>query len=236
MSGWAKKRFWKETTFEATEGGFKVLLDGRGVKTPAKAPLVVPTEAMAKAVVAEWDAQEGEIDPTGMPVTRSVNAAIDKVAVQHAEVADMLAEYGGSDLLCYRATTPEELIVRQAEAWDPLLDWAAETFTARLKPVSGVMFEAQDADALSKLSASVHSFDNFELAAFHDLVGISGSLIIGFAATRDLHPIETLWNLSRIDEQWQEDQWGRDDEAAEEAEKKKQAFFHAYTFFNLCKG
>lgn len=235
MSGWAKKRFWKETAYEASDGGFKVLLDGRGVKTPAKASLVVPTKAMAKAVVAEWDAQEGEIDPTGMPVTRSVNAAIDKVAVQHAEVADMLAEYGGSDLLCYRATTPEELIARQAEAWDPLLDWAAETFDARLKPVAGVMFEAQDADALSKLSAKTHDFDNFELAAFHDLVGISGSLIIGFAATRDLHPIETLWNLSRIDEQWQEDQWGRDDEAAEEAEKKKQAFLHAYSFFNLSK-
>ncbi|SMP18989.1 ATP12 family chaperone protein [Shimia sagamensis] len=235
MSGWAKKRFWKDTTYEATEGGFKVLLDGRGVKTPAKAPLVVPTEALAQAVVAEWDAQEGEIDPTGMPVTRSVNAAIDKVSIQRAEVADMLAEYGGSDLLCYRATNPEGLIARQAEAWDPLLDWAAETFDARLKTVAGVMFEAQDAEALSKLSASTHSFDNFELAAFHDLVGISGSLIIGFAATRDLHPVETLWKLSRIDEQWQEDQWGRDDEAAEEAEKKKQAFLHAYAFFQMSK-
>lgn len=235
MSGWVKKRFWKDTTYEATEGGFKVLLDGRGVKTPAKAPLVVPTEAMAQAVVAEWDAQEGEIDPTGMPVTRSVNAAIDKVSIQRAEVADMLADYGASDLLCYRATSPEELITRQAEAWDPLLDWADATFEARLKSVSGVMFEAQDAYALSKLSASTHGFDNFELAAFHDLVGISGSLIIGFAATHDLHPAETLWELSRIDEQWQEDQWGRDDEAAEEAEKKKQAFLNAYAFFQMSK-
>ncbi|WP_412551636.1 ATP12 family chaperone protein [Shimia sp. MIT910701] len=235
MSEWAKKRFWKETTYEATEGGYKVLLDGRGVKTPAKAPLVVPTEAMAKAVVEEWDAQDEKIDPSTMPVTRSVNAAIDKVAVQHGEVADMLAEYGGSDLVCYRATTPEELIARQAAAWDPLLDWAAETFNARLKPVAGVMFEAQDADALSKLSEKTHGFDSFELAAFHDLVGISGSLIIGFAATCDLHPIETLWELSRIDEQWQEDQWGRDEDAAEEAEKKRQAFMHAYTFYKLSK-
>jgi chaperone required for assembly of F1-ATPase len=170
-----------------------------------------------------------------MPVTRSVNAAIDKVSIQRAEVADMLADYGASDLLCYRATNPEELITRQAEAWDPLLDWADATFEARLKSVSGVMFEAQDADALSKLSASTHGFDNFELAAFHDLVGISGSLIIGFAATHDLHPAETLWELSRIDEQWQEDQWGRDDEAAEEAEKKKQAFLHAYAFFQMSK-
>lgn len=233
MSGWAKKRFWKDTTVEAVDGGYAVALDGRQVKTPAKAALVVPTEAMAKAMAAEWDAQEGEIDPTTMPVTRSANASIDKVAAQHAEVADMLAEYGGSDLVCYRATTPEELIARQVEGWDPLLDWTAETFGARLKPVAGVMFEAQDGDALAVLSEQVHRFDNFQLAAFHDLVGISGSLVLGFAATRDHLPIEALWKLSRIDEQWQEDQWGYDEEAAAEAEKKYQAFLHAYAFFKM---
>ncbi|MBO9398085.1 ATPase [Shimia sp. R9_2] len=233
MSGWAKKRFWKETTVAAVEGGFRVFLDGRAVKTPAKAALVVPTEAMAQAMAAEWDAQDGEIDPNTMPVTRSANAAIDKVVIQHSEVADMLAEYGGSDLLCYRATSPEELIARQAKAWDPLLDWAAEIFGARLKPVAGVMFEAQDPAALAALSQEVHRFDNFELAAFHDLVGISGSLIIGFAATRDLQEIEALWKLSRIDEIWQEEQWGRDVDAALEAEKKFQAFENAYRFFKL---
>lgn len=235
MSGWAKKRFWKETTVETVEGGYGVFLDGRAVKTPAKAALVVPTEAMAEAMAAEWDAQEGEIDPNTMPVTRSANAAIDKVAVQHAEVADMLAEYGGSDLLCYRATSPEELIARQAEGWDPMLDWAADIFGARLKPVAGVMFEAQDPEALALLTQEVHKFDNFELAAFHDLVGISGSLVLGFAATRDVQGIEALWALSRIDETWQEEQWGRDEDAALEAEKKMQAFIHAYRFFKLCK-
>lgn len=233
MSGWAKKRFWKETSFEAVDGGYSILLDGRAVKTPAKAPLVVPTASMAQAIAAEWDAQDGEIDPTGMPVTRSANAAIDKVAVQHKEVADMLAEYGGSDLLCYRATSPEELIARQADAWDPLLAWASETFGAELKTVAGVMHAPQDEAALAILNAEVHAFDNFQLAAFHDLVGISGSLIIGFAATRDLHPIQTLWERSRIDEQWQEDQWGHDEEAAEQADKKMQAFVEAYAFFKM---
>lgn len=233
MSGWAKKRFWKETTVEEVDGGFGIALDGRSVKTPAKTALVLPTRAMAEAVAAEWDAQEEEIDPTKMPVTRSANAAIDKVAVQHGEVADMLAEYGGSDLLCYRATTPAELIARQAEGWDPLLAWAEEVLEAKLTTVAGVMFEAQDDDVLSNLRKRVHAFDNFQLAAFHDLVGISGSLIIGFAATQDLHPIETLWKLSRIDEQWQEDQWGVDEDAAVEAELKKQAFVHAYNFYKM---
>ncbi|MCP4821116.1 MAG: ATPase, partial [Shimia sp.] len=165
MSDWAKKRFWKETSVVETEGGFGIALDGRTVKTPAKTALVLPTRALADAVAAEWDAQGEQIDPTSMPVTRSANAALDKVATQHAEVADMLAEYGGSDLLCYRATTPTELIARQVEAWDPLLAWAEEALGAKLKPVAGIMFEAQDPVALAKLRERVHAFDNFQMAA-----------------------------------------------------------------------
>lgn len=233
MSGWAKKRFWTEVTVAEVDSGFGVFLDGRSVKTPAKAPLVVPTRAMAESMASEWEAQEGELDPNSMPVTRSANAAIDKVAVQHAEVADMLAEYGGSDLLCYRATSPAELVARQAEAWDPLLDWAAETFQARLKPVAGLMFEPQAPKVLAALRQEVHGFDNFSMAALHDLVGISGSLIIGLAATRDLKDVDSLWALSRIDESWQEEQWGHDEEAAADAEKKRLAFEHAYRFFKL---
>ncbi|SFM31687.1 ATP12 family chaperone protein [Shimia aestuarii] len=233
MSGWAKKRFWKEASVGAEEDGYSVQLDGRALKTPAKASLIVPTEDMAQGIAAEWDAQEGEIDPTTMPVTRSANAAIDKVAIQHAEVADMLAEYGGSDLLCYRATAPEELIARQAEAWDPLLRWASESLGADLRVVAGVVHEAQDPASLGRLRERVHGFNNFELAAFHDLVSLSGSLVIGFAATRNERPIEELWRLSRIDETWQEDQWGVDEEAAAQAKTKELAFLHAHRFFNM---
>ena len=161
MSGWAKKRFWSETTVAEAEGGYTILLDGRGVKTPAKAALTVPTRGMAENIAAEWEAQDGEVDPTGMYWTKSANAAIDKVAVQHGEVADMLAEYGGSDLLCYRATSPEALVLRQAESWDPVLEWAAATFDARLAPVSGVMHVAQDAQALARLSAETHAPEQF---------------------------------------------------------------------------
>ncbi len=233
MSGWAKKRFWKEATVTEVEGGYSILLDGRAVKTPAKAALAVPSRAMAEAIAAEWDAQDGEIDPTSMPVTRSANAAIDKVAVQHGEVADMLAEYGGSDLLCYRATTPEELIARQAEAWDPMLDKAETVLNARLKPVSGIMHQPQDPAVLEVLSAQVHALDSFEMAAFHDLVSISGSLILGFAALQEWAPIEELWHLSRVDERWQEELWGVDEEAKEQADIKFAAFQHAARFVKL---
>lgn len=235
MSGWAKKRFWEEATVEQDGDGFVIKLDGRGVKTPAKAGLLLPTRAMAEAVAAEWQAQDGEIDPTSMPVTRSANAAIDKVAHQHGEVADMIAEYGGTDLLCYRATQPEALIARQAAAWDPLLEWADSALGAKLKTVAGVMHEPQDGLALAKLKSRVHAQSNFELAAFHDLVGLSGSLILGFAAVHRFRPIEELWTLSRVDETWQEDQWGVDEEAAALAETKHTAFLHADAFFRLAQ-
>lgn len=233
MSGWAKKRFWKETGVVEVEGGYTVELDGRRVKTPAKAPLTLPTRAMAEAIAAEWQAQEKEIDPNTMPVTRSANAAIDKVAIQHGEVADMLAEYGGSDLLCYRAAQPVELVARQAERWDPMLDWAGEKLGAKLQPVSGVMHMAQDQAALDRLKTQVNALSNFEMAAFHDLVSLSGSLVLGFAAVHQARPIEDLWTLSRLDEDWQEEQWGVDEEAAEQAEIKRQAFLHADFFFRL---
>ena len=149
MSGWAMKRFWSEARIEEAEGGWQVQLDARPIKTPAKAPLVVPTAAFAQAIAAEWDAQDDVIDPNTMPVTRSANAAIDKVRIQHAEVADMLAAYVDSDLLCYRADTPEGLVARQSAQWDPMLDWAEEALDARLEVRVGVMHAPQDPGALS---------------------------------------------------------------------------------------
>ena len=233
MSEWAAKRFWKEATAIEVGGGYSVQLDGRSVKTPAKTLVVVPTWAMAEAMVAEWDAQSEKIDPMSMPVTRSANAALDKVRHQKAEVADMLAAYGDSDLICYRADTPEALIKRQAEAWDPLLEFAENKFGAALKARTGIMHEPQSDDALSRLREQVHALDEFQLAAFHDLVSLSGSLVIGLASIHDHLPTDVLWKLSRIDEDWQIEQWGEDEEAAEQIEIKRQAFVHAKFFFDL---
>ena len=236
MSEWKAKRFWKAADVAEEGGGFTVRLDGRPVKTPAKSPLVVPTPQMAQAIAAEWDAQEDVIDPGSMPVTRAANAALDKVRPQHAEVAQMIADYGDADLLCYRADSPAELVQRQAEAWDPLLDWAARDLGARLRPVTGVMHAPQDATALRTLSERVHKMEAFTLTAFHDLVSLSGSLVIGFSALHDLHDTATLWRLSRIDETWQEDQWGTDEEAAALAARKESDFFAAKRFHDLARG
>jgi chaperone required for assembly of F1-ATPase len=233
MSEWKAKRFWKAASVVGLDLGFTVELDGRPVKTPLKTLLKVPTREMAEDIAAEWDAQEGEIKPATMPVTRAANAALDKVTHQHAEVADMLAAYGDSDLLCYRADSPQELVARQAEAWDPLLDWAEETLGARLESRTGVIHSGQDSEALKRLAAQVHAMDAFRLTAFHDLVGLSGSLILGFAAIHERCDMATLWALSRVDETYQQELWGVDEEAEELASLKKSEFFAAKRFYDL---
>lgn len=233
MSGWAAKRFWKEATVAEGEGGFAVLLDGRAVKTPAKAPLVLPTRAMAEAVAAEWQAQGEKIDPLSMPVTRSANAALDKVRAQHAEVAALIAAYGETDLLCYRAEAPEALVARQAAGWDQWLDWAAARYGARLTVTKGVVPVPQPEAALAALAARVAACDAWELAALHDLVGITGSLVLGLAVAEGQLDAEAAWALSRIDDDWQIEQWGDDEEAIVHAALKKAAVLHAERFWML---
>ena len=235
MSEWAPKRFWTRADVTEAGRGFGVRLDDRVLKTPAKALLVVPTQALARAIAEEWQAQGERIDPTTMPFTRGANAAIDKVRLQHAEVADMLADYGDSDLLCYRAQSPAELVARQASAWDPMLGWAEAELGARLEPRTGVMHLPQTPAALSTLRRQVHALDAFRLAAFHDLVSLTGSLVLGFAAAREQAPAAQIWSLSRIDEEWQQELWGADEEAERVAELKKSAFLQSQRFFLLSR-
>jgi len=233
MSDWATKRFWSETTSEQVEGGFTVKLDGRTIKTPAKAAFLVPSMTMAEAIAQEWDAQSEKVDPNTMPMTRAANAAIDKVQHQHSAVADMLAEYGGTDLLCYRASHPEALVERQALNWDPILAWAKEALEADLIQAAGVMFTQQPKASLAALHARVHRFDAFELTGFHDLVAMSGSLILAFAVTEGHLSPTQAWGLSRLDEDWQIEQWGHDEEAESQAKIKQTAFEDAYRFIKL---
>lgn len=217
-------------------GGFAVQLDSRLVKTPAKAPLTLPTRAMAEAVAAEWRAVERDIDPRIMPVTRAANAAIDKVAVQFDEVADLISAYGGSDLLCYRADGDARLAQAQAAAWDPMLDWAADRLGARLVVTFGVIPVAQPPQAIEQLTRAVRACSSFQLTALHDLVSLTGSLVLGLAATTGEFAPGDLWNLSRFDESWQERLWGRDDESSAIAELKREDFLRACHFWKLSTG
>ena len=233
-AGWGRKVFWKEVGITLTPEGFGITLDGRAIKTPAKAALALPTRAMAELVAAEWAAQDGEVRPESMPATRAANAAIDKVRGQFAEVAQLITAYGETDLLCYRAEGPDALIERQRAAWDPLLEWSAGRFGVTWSVTSGIMPTPHEPATLERLARHVAEFTPFELTAFHDLVAMSGSLVIGLAATEGFAPVEALWAASRIDEDWQIEQWGEDDEATKLAEHRRGAFLDAAHFFSLC--
>ncbi len=236
MSEWTMKRFWTDARVEKEEAGaFRIELDGKPIRTPLKEPLLLPSRTMADAVCAEWEAQTDVIDPRVMPMTRSANAAIDKVARQMDEVAGLLTAYGETDLLCYRAPDPVTLVNRQAQAWDPLLDWAADRYGARLVVGTGVLPIAQPPEALGALSKAVGQMTAFELTALHDLVSLSGSLVLGLAAAERAFPAADIWLWSRIDEIWQIEQWGEDEEAAKAAAIKEAAFHHAFRFFQLAK-
>jgi chaperone required for assembly of F1-ATPase len=234
MSGWSAKRFWTDATVRAEAGGFAVLLDARPVRTPLKAPLILPTEGLARQVAAEWQAQTGVVNPATMPCTRTANSAIDTVVPQKEAVVGMLAAYGATDLLCYRATGPADLVARQAAGWDSLLDWSATALGAPLRVTAGVMHVDQPPASLAALADAVRALSAFQLAAFHDLVAISGSLVLALARTRSRLTAEEAWSLGRIDEVWQIEQWGDDEEAAEQAALKRADFLQADRFFALC--
>ena len=234
MSEWKAKRFWTSATVETVDDGFAVRLDRRDVRTPLKTLLAMPSRALAGGVAEEWDAQSEVIDPLSMPLTRAANATLDKVIPQQAAVVANLAEYGGTDLLCYRADGPERLVARQAAAWDPMLDWADETFGARLKTTQGVMHVAQPANAVEALRSRVAAMTPWELTALSEFVTLSGSLILALAAMEGRDP-EMLWPLSRIDEDWQNEQWGIDEEEAARVAVKREAFAQAGRYLALVR-
>ena len=229
----APKRFWTEVHVAETPGGFGIRLDARTLRTPAKAELVVPTRALAEAIAAEWRAVEGEIRPEALPFTRAANVAVDRIAADPGPLVAHLAAYGETDLLCYRAEAPVGLQARQAAAWDPALAWAARDLGAPLAVTEGVAHRAQDPASLAALHAAVGAHDAFALTALSELVTLSGSLVLGLAVARGALGAPEAWAAARLDETWQEEQWGVDDEAAEMARIRENDFLRAARLLEL---
>lgn len=221
------KRFWKDVSVEESADGFAILLDGKPVKTPARRSCSVPVRAMADEIAAEWDAQEELVSPLKMPMTRVAATCLDRVAPELTAVQEMIIAYGGTDLLCYRATHPVELIARQTAGWDPVLAWAADAFGAQLNTGSGVMHIAQPPAAEDALGRQVREVDAWRLTGLSELVTISGSLVLGLAVLKKRLRPDEAWHLSRIDEQWNIDEWGEDFEAVELAAKREADFMQA---------
>jgi chaperone required for assembly of F1-ATPase len=210
-----------------------VLLDGRPVKTPGRAPLVPPTEALAEAIADEWNAQGDTIDPRAMPLTGLANAAIDRIAPDPAAFADGLAAYGESDLLCYRAEGPETLAARQSERWDPILGWAQQRYDVVFELAMGVIHMPQPPETVARLREAVGARGPFQLAGLSPLVTVSGSLIVALALAEGAISLDTAWAAATLDEQWQAEQWGEDAEAAAALAARLRDFAAAARFLAL---
>ena len=233
VGGWAARRFWTRAEARPGDTGWQVFLDGRALRTPGKQPLHLPTEGLAIAIAAEWQAQADLIRPETMPQTRAANSAIERVTPQRAEVASMLADYATTDLLSHRAAHPHDLVEAQAREWQPLLDWAGTRFGATLTVTEGIMPVAQDPQALARLAQAVAGFGPFGLTALHDLVTLPGSLILGLAVTEGRLSASESHRLSRLDEDHQAAHWGRDEEAEAAAEARLTAMCAAETLWTL---
>ena len=202
------KRFWKAAGFEARDGGWIVLLDGRAPKTPAGNAIVLPTETAAGLVAQEWADQGEHLLPATMPATRLASTAIDRVSQTRGPVAEEIARYAGSDVLCYLAETPSGLIERQQAEWGPWRDWAARELGVELQPVEGIIHRPQAPEALAL------EMDDFALTGLATAVPLFGSAVLGLAVQRGALSGETALDLSRLDEAFTEERWGVDEEAA----------------------
>jgi chaperone required for assembly of F1-ATPase len=204
-----RKRFYKDVS--VGEGApYPILLDGRAVKTPAGGTLAAPVRPLAQAIADEWDAQGERIEPATMPLTRFANTIIDSVALAPQPIADEIVKYLGSDLVCYRADTPEGLVRVQGRSWDPILMWARETLGARLVLTEGVVFVEQPEHAVAAARKAIPS-DPWRLGAVNVITTLTGSALLALAVAANRLSIEEAWAAAHVDEDWSMDFWGRDE-------------------------
>lgn len=221
------KRFWKDVTVDAER---VVRLDDRPVRTPGRVPLALPTPALAEAVADEWRGVEETVDPRAMPLTGLANAAIDRIAADPAPFAEGLARYAETDLLCYRADSPPELVERQDAVWNPLLDWARDRYDVHFTLVTGIMHQPQPEATVERLAQAVAALDPFRLAALSPVVTITGSLVLGLALLEGAADSDAVWQAAHVDEDFQAEIWGEDYLAIEAREAKRREYDAAVRF------
>ena len=225
-----RRRFYKLVS--VTED-FGIALDGRVVKTPMKSSLRLPTRALAEAIAAEWDAQGEKIAPSTMLFTKLANTAIDRVGPLRHHIAAEVRDYANSDLVCYRADGPEALVQRHSTAWDPIVDWARTGLDAPLIVIAGIVHQPQPEAAQRAFGQALARLNDFELAAFHTMMTLTGSALIAMMLLRNAITPETAWAAAHVDEDYQIEQWGGDEEAAARRELRKQEFDQCVKFAQL---
>lgn len=224
------RRFYKTVTVTDDLG---IALDGRPVKTPLKAPLRLPTRALAEAVAAEWDAQGEKIDAATMILTKLANTATDRVAQDRARIEAEVLDYAGSDLVCYRADRPPDLVQRQSSAWDQVVDWARTTLDAPFEVTEGIVHKAQPSTALAAHASALKALSDFELAAYHSIMTLTGSALIAMMLARRATVPEAAWLAAHVDEDYQIEQWGQDAEAQARRAARYAEFMACCRFLEL---
>lgn len=212
------RRFYETVNIAEVEGGFIVRLDAHELKTPAKKPLIMPTAALARHVADEWQAQETDIDSYAMPTMRLVSTALDRVAEVPHETARAFADFGMSDLLCYRAEHPEKLVQKQTEAWGPMLDWAKARFDMLFEVTQGILPIAQPAENAARLIA-IAGDDVFRLTGLAHMAALLGSAVLALAVDEGHINAETAYEIAFLDHLFQIEEWGADEEAVERLDK-----------------
>ncbi len=227
------RRFWKEARAVRHGDGFRIELDGRPLRTPAKTELSLPSEGLAEAIAAEWNEAGETFDPRDMPLTGLANAAIDRVGPDAEAFAAALAKYGETDLLCYRAELPAVLAEREAAEWDPLLAWARRRYDLDFTITAGITHVPQPDATVARLGHAVSALNAFRLAALSPLVTIGGSLVAALAVMEEAAGAEEAWQAVSLDERWQLEQWGSDTEAEAALANKRRDFLTAARFLEL---
>jgi len=219
------KRFYERVDVREDAGAFEILLDGRPLRTPTRAPLRLASRPLTEAIRAEWEAQGERIDPATMPATRLANTALDGVSRTIPETRAAIAAYAGSDLVCYRAAEPEALVARQRAAWDPVVRWAETRFAGRLVLAEGVMHVEQPAMTLGHVADHLARIDDpLVLAALHVATSLTGSAFLALALEAGALASDAVWSAAHVDEDWTNEQWGEDAEAAERRARRRQEF------------
>lgn len=229
------KRFYKDVSVEGTDSGWRVVLDGRGIRTAGGRPQLVPTQALAEALATEWAAQGEQIDPASFHLRDLADFAIDAVGTNRGEVIRGLMPYAETDTLCYRADPEDALYRRQLEVWEPVLTDAEARWDLRFTRVSGIVHKPQPPETLARFAQVLESESDFSLAALRMLTSLSASLTIGLSAIQPEADAQALWNAANLEEDWQAELWGEDWEAAERRKTRYEAFRLAVRFAALAR-
>lgn len=233
MTASSARRFYKQVGVTGSGAPFSIALDDRPLRTPLKRPLDLPTRPLAEAVAAEWEAQKEKIEPHTMPFTKLANTALDRVATDKERIIGEIVDFAGSDLICYRAAKPQDLIERQARIWQPVLDWARQSFQGEFQATEGIVHIAQPPASLAALREFLLAKSPWALTALHNMTTLTGSALISAMACEKHLPPSEAWLAAHVDEDWQIEQWGWDEEARHRRDFRKREFDICLRFCEL---